>query len=279
MKRALAVLSLIALALTLLGYRNATADPVVRRGRVAMASWPADTPPLRIALLSDVHVAGPDMPPARLRRIVDQVNAAAPDLVLIAGDLVSDKRVATWRYEVAAAVAPLRALNARLGVVAVLGNHDHWRDTAAFRRELPRIGVRVLANAAVRVGPIVVAGADDPYTGRADPAALVRSISAIAGPVVALSHSPDIAPRLPPRFGLVLAGHTHCGQIALPLAGPIATMSDYGRRYACGMIREGGRTTIVGAGLGTSLLPLRFGAPPDFWIVTLGPLARAPGSR
>lgn len=278
-KRAIAGLLLLGLAILWLGYRNATADPVVRRGQVAMASWPRGAPPIRVALLSDIHVAGPDMPPARLDRIVAQVNALSPDLVVIAGDLVSDKRVGTHRYPVAQAVAPLGGLRARLGVFAVLGNHDHWRDAAAFRRELPRRGVQVLANEAVRAGPVVIAGADDPYTGRADPSALGRSASRLAGPVVTLAHSPDIVPRLSPRFGLVLAGHTHCGQIALPMLGPIATMSDHGDRYACGMIREGGRTTIVSAGLGTSLLPVRFGAPPDFWLITLGPLAPSRGLR
>lgn len=278
-KRATLSILLLGAALMLWGYRNAVADPVVRRATVAMASWPRGAPPLRVALLSDIHVAGPDMPPARLARIVGQVNALNPDLVLIAGDLVSDKRVAMNLYPVVDAVAPLGGLRARLGVVAVLGNHDHWRDTAAFRRELPRVSVRVLVNEAVVRGPLLIAGADDPYTGRADVAALTRAVSGRRGPVVTLSHSPDIAPTLPYRFGLVLAGHTHCGQIALPLIGPIATMSDHGDRYACGMIREGDRTTIVGAGLGTSLLPLRFGAPPDWWLVEIGPLASRGGLR
>ncbi|MCP3730369.1 hypothetical protein M9978_07995 [Sphingomonas sp. MG17] len=137
----------------------------------------------------------------------------------------------------------------------------------------------MLANEALRAGPVVIAGADDPYTRRADIAALVRSAARHDAPVVTLSHSPDIVPQLPPRFGLVLAGHTHCGQIALPLIGRVATMSDHGDRYACGVIREGGRTVIVGAGLGTSLLPLRYGAPPDFWVITIGPLAPAHGLR
>ena len=72
---------------------------------------------------------------------------------------------------------------------------------------------------------------------------------------------------------LMLAGHTHCGQIRLPLIGYISTMSDHGDRYACGLIREGGRTLIVSAGLGTSILPLRIGAPPDFWLLDLGPIS------
>ena len=69
----------------------------------------------------------------------------------------------------------------------------------------------------------------------------------------------------------MLAGHTHCGQIRLPLIGAVSTMSEHGERYACGRVDEGGRTLIVGAGLGTSILPLRLGARPDLWLVTIGP--------
>lgn len=69
----------------------------------------------------------------------------------------------------------------------------------------------------------------------------------------------------------MLAGHTHCGQVALPLIGPLSTMSRYGRRYACGVVREGARTLVVTAGLGTSGIPLRLGAVPDMWLVEIGP--------
>lgn len=252
------------------GYAEATRPPIARHGAIALAGWPAGVPPLRVALLSDIHVAAPDMPPARLARIVAQVNGERPDLVLIAGDLVSDRRMATRRYDAADAVAPLAGLRARLGVVAVLGNHDHWRDADAFRRALSRAGVTVLQNDAVRRGPIVIAGIDDDYSRHADVAAAIRAAMRRGGPLVALSHSPDVAPALPPAVPL-FAGHTHCGQIALPLIGRIATMSRYGDRYACGLIRDGTRTVVVGAGLGTSLVPLRIGVPPDFWMVRLGP--------
>ena len=161
----------------------------------------------------------------------------------------------------------------------MLGNHDHWRDGPAMRRAVAAAGIPVLVNQAVRAGPLTIAGADDVHTGNADVEALTRSAGALPGPAVVLSHSPDIAPALPPRFGLVLAGHTHCGQIVLPLVGYLATASRYGERYACGMVREPGRTTIVSSGLGTSVLPVRFGAAPDFWIVAMGPLAPAVSAR
>jgi predicted MPP superfamily phosphohydrolase len=77
----------------------------------------------------------------------------------------------------------------------------------------------------------------------------------------------------------MLAGHTHCSQIRLPLVGALSTMSRYGDRYACGLIRERGKTLIVGAGLGTSLLPLRIGAPPEMWLVELRPGPKSAATR
>ena len=77
----------------------------------------------------------------------------------------------------------------------------------------------------------------------------------------------------------MLAGHTHCGQIRLPLIGAVSHHVRYGERYACGRIDEGGRTLIVTAGLGTSILPLRLGARPDLWLVTIGPERRPRAAR
>ena len=86
-----------------------------------------------------------------------------------------------------------------------------------------------------------------------------------------ISHSPDLARTLPADMPLLVAGHTHCGQIAPWPIGPIFTASNHGLRYACGIVRERGRALVVTAGLGTSGLPLRLGAPPDMWLLTLGP--------
>ena len=256
------------------GYRTATADPVVREAEVALAGWPAGKAPLRALLVSDIHVAGPDMPPARLARIVEQMRALRPDLVLIAGDLVSDKRWSTRRYTMAEAVAPLGRLRPPLGVFAVLGNHDHWRHAGQARAALRAAGVRVLDNAAARAGPLAIGGLDDAFTDRDDLAATLRAIDRISGVPVLLSHSPDPFPAVPARIGLMVAGHTHCGQIVLPLYGTISTMSEHGDRYACGRIDEGGKSLFVTAGLGTSLLPLRIGARPDMWLIRIGPEPR-----
>lgn len=269
--RFLAVLLLLAVAAVAWMYSTATRDPLVRRASVAMPDWPAGAPSIRVALLTDIHVAGPDMPPSRLARIVEQVNRLDPDLVLLGGDFTSDKRTATRRYSGREAIAPLAHLRSSLGVVSVLGNHDHWRGRGEILAALRSAEIRVLENEAVSVGPLSLGGVGDAFTGHDQTARTVAAMRELPGARIILTHSPDIAPDLPSDVTLLLAGHTHCGQIRLPLVGAISSMSEYGDRYACRVFTEGRRRIITSAGLGTSILPFRFGAPPDLWLVTLGP--------
>jgi hypothetical protein len=258
------------LALLALGYWTATREPVVRETRVMVAGWPQAQRPLRVLLVSDIHVGRPDMPIERLERIVEQMNALRPDLVLIAGDFVSHKSLWEPTHPSAVVTGPLAALKPPLGVFAVLGNHDHWGDAAATYRALAGAGVRTLTNQAVRVGPFALGGLDDDHTGRARLGQTLAEMRALGGVPILLSHSPDPFPDVPEWVPLMVAGHTHCGQISLPLVGPLATASRHGRRYACGRIDENKRTLIVGAGLGTSVLPLRIGAVPDMWLIEVG---------
>jgi uncharacterized protein len=270
-------LFLCAASLGLLGwsYWTAVSDPVVREAQVTLTDWPDGEPPVRALLISDIHVAGPDMPPSRLERIVRQINALRPDVVLIAGDLVSDKRTSTRTYSLGEAIAPLSRLRSQLGTYAVLGNHDHWRDAAKARVALRAAGVIVLDNQATTAGPLVIGGLDDAFTGHDDLPAVLAQMRRLRGGALLLSHSPDPFPEVPVEVGLMLAGHTHCGQIRLPLVGAVSTMSEYGDRYACGRIDEADKVLIVGAGVGTSLLPLRLGAVPDMWLVRIGPRVAA----
>jgi hypothetical protein len=198
------------------------------------------------------------------------VNRLGPDIVVLTGDFISNKRPATRHYSLAEAIRPLAALRASSGVVAVLGNHDHWENATIARRELRRAGVIPLDNDALRLGPITLGGVDDDFTHHANVAATVSRMKPLGGVPVLLSHSPDVFPAAPDWIDLVLAGHTHCGQIVLPWLGPIATASRYGRRYVCGLIRDGHRALVVTAGIGTSVLPLRLGARPDLWVIDIG---------
>ena len=267
-------LALLALAL-LLGakaWQDTMAEPAVHRTSITMPQLPAGSEPVRIALVSDVHVAGPDMPPSRLSRIVTQVNELRPDIVLIAGDLISDKALATHHYSAQEAVAPLAKLDAPLGTFVVPGNHDHWFDLPALAREVQRHGMTLLINEAAQAGPLVIGGLDDAYTSRADVPATLEAMEMLDGaPPVVLSHSPDPFPQLPDSVPLMLAGHTHCGQIGYPWGGAPVSLSRYGSRYACGRVDEGAKTVVTGGGLGTSLLPLRLFTRPEIWLIELRP--------
>jgi uncharacterized protein len=277
-RKVLLILALLSSGVVAYMYSVAVRDPVIRRASIAIPGWPSGTPPMKVILISDVHVAGPDMPPQRLAGMVAKVNAAKPDLVLFAGDFVSDKSLSTKRYDGTEAMAPLAKLDAPLGAVAVMGNHDHWRGLNEMMAALDNAGVRILTNAAARLGPLVIGGVDDDFTGAANVTATLTAMKRLAEPGqtarIMLSHSPDIAPQVPDRndpdyVPLILAGHTHCGQIRFPVIGALSYVSRFGNRYACGIIHENGKTIVVGAGLGTSVLPLRLGAVPDMWLLTL----------
>jgi len=271
--RLILVTALLGGAIALFAYGQARRLPVVRSASVALADWPNGTPPIKIALISDIHIGNATMDEPRLAAVVDRINELHPDLVLIAGDFIAGHQAdpegrAAWRL-----TAPLAKLRPRLGTVAVLGNHDHWSNAAAVTASLRRAGSAVVSNDAVRRGPIVIGGLDDDFTRRARIAPMLARMATMAGPRLILSHSPDPAARIAPPL-LLLAGHTHCGQIDLPLIGRLASVSRLGERYACGLVREGRRTVIVSAGLGTSLAPFRIGAVPDLWLVTIGPAPR-----
>jgi predicted MPP superfamily phosphohydrolase len=243
-----------------------SAIPIERRVHVHAQPWPKGTV-MRIVLLSDLHVSVPGDSPARLRQTIVRVNATRPDLVLIAGDFTSNA-MAVRRASLLEATAPLAGLRARNGVVAVLGNNDaDLRDRLVAR--LQALGITVLENRAVRYGPLAVIGLDDHSTRHLDVSVALSSYRRTGGWPLFLAHSPYSVWSLPAGGGLILAGHTHCGQILLPIISDLVTPASL-RRYDCGIVRDGGRLTIISAGLGVSILPLRLGAPPDYWVIDIG---------
>jgi predicted MPP superfamily phosphohydrolase len=209
---------------------------------------------------------------------VAQVNAARPDLVLIAGDFINGHGPSGAAARAAGLTRPLSGLRPPLGTVAVMGNHDHWTDAAAITGALRAAGVTVVENQAVQRGPVTVIGVGDGFSGHAAVGAAIASGRRLRGPKLVLTHSPDIAGSLPSGAALLLAGHTHCGQIVLPLIGPVLRHAPhlgwkrlYDPRYRCGLIRSGSVPVLVTAGIGAGTLPIRIGAAPDWWLVTLGP--------
>lgn len=268
---------LAAAAVLAFGYAQARADPVVRRATVVLPGWPAGARPVRLVLMSDIHIGSAAMDSARLSRIVDGVNALDPDVVLIAGDFVYGHAKGSARRIAPPLVAPLARLRPRLRTIAVLGNHDWWTGADAVRAALARAGVTVLDNRAVRVGPLAIGGIGDRMTRHDRPGATIAAMRRLGGALVVVTHGPDVVPLLPRGVPLVLAGHTHCGQGVI--FGRALAREPYLRRYRCGIVRDRGRATIVTAGLGTSVVPLRIGSPPDLWLLTLRGTATADGAR
>jgi uncharacterized protein len=270
----LGLLLLLAIATTGRGFWNATRDPVIRTATLDLDSWPAGYPPLKVLLVSDIHVGNAGMTRSRLLKVVAQLNVVKPDVILLAGDfLIGESKEGA--AENALELAPLAGLRATYGVYAVLGNHDHWTNPQAIKRSLNKAGVTVLENKAVQIGPITLVGIGDRFSGHDNLALSVLNAKKLGGIPVAFTHSPDLAPELPSGFRVLLAGHTHCGQMVAPLFGPIIRYSRWQRlynpKYRCGRIDEANRSSFVTAGVGSGAVPLRYGAMPDAWLVTLKP--------
>lgn len=266
LRKVAGILALLAGFAVLYGLIEARSAPVVRRTTIALPDWPRGAAPVRVLLLSDIHTASLAMGPARLARIVDQVNALHPDLVLIAGDFIYGEDPSNAARFAPGLVAPLSRLKARLGILAVPGNHDHKTGLAALRAALAKAHIPLLANQAVERGPLAIAAVDDVTTGHDDLPATMRQLRRLSGARIAVTHSPELIWQLPDDLGVMLAGHTHCGQIVVPLA----------PRLMCGVVRRRAHhIAIVTGGVGTSIAPFRVGAMPDLWLVTFGPAVRS----
>lgn len=238
--------------------------------------WPALQKPLRIVALADLHAVEPWMPLSRIEEIVRAANALKPDLVVHLGDFVHGipRPFRTGAVPIPAWSAVLGKLKAPLGAFAVLGNHDWSQAPEAIRQALTANGIRVLENEAVKLTTpegfeFWLAGLGDQIARRNDLGKTMRAFADDA-PAILMAHEPDIFPQVPDRLSLTLCGHTHGGQIRLPLIGAPVVPSRYGQRFAYGHIVEEGRHLVVSGGLGCTLLPLRLGSPPEIVLLELG---------
>jgi uncharacterized protein len=250
---------------------------VVRRVEVVSAGWSGA--PLRIGVISDSHMGAPHMSVARLESVVGRMNAERADIIVLLGDYVGGHEPAEARSEAERAAAlsglpPLGRLEAPLGVWAVLGNHDWWYDGPAIERGLQAAGIRVLENDRALVsregGAFWLAGLADYESARQLPSYRDTLADLEGGnPILAISHWPDVFAAAPPQVALTVAGHSHCGQVNLPMFGRLLHASRGSERWPCGLYEERGRRLYVTGGLGTSILPVRFLQPPEIAVLTL----------
>jgi predicted MPP superfamily phosphohydrolase len=262
----------------------------VTRYRVAPPRWPKGLK-LSIAVLADIHAGEPVMPADRVAAIAERTNSLRPDVVVLLGDFAASHRFQGKRVPAEAWSEALGTLRAPLGVHAVLGNHDWWDDfQAQLRGRGPTIGHRVLEHVGIPVyeNDVVRLRKDGQafwLAGLGDQIAFIdrsrrgagrfRGVDDLRGtlakvtddaPVVLLAHEPDIFPTVPDRVALTLSGHTHGGQVRVFGYSPMVP-SRYGNRYAYGHVVEDNRHLVVSGGLGCSMLPVRFGVPPEIVMI------------
>lgn len=221
-----------------------------------------------IAFVTDTHI-GPHVSAADLAPVARALRDIAPDIVLFGGDYISESpRFMTD----AATVLGEMASTATYGAWGVMGNHDLANTRARVARPIAEAGIRILTNDAARVatgrGDLWIAGVDDAILGKADLAAAFRDVPPGA-PVIAIWHEPDRTEEMA-LYGpfLMLSGHTHGGQVKIPLLGAIA-LPILGRRYIEGRFELGDMTLYVSRGIGMYRPPVRFNCPPELVILTL----------
>ncbi|GAB2897782.1 metallophosphoesterase [Microbulbifer echini] len=240
-------------------------------------TWPKACSGVRVAVLADLHVGSPYKGIESLRKLVRQVNASRPDLVLLPGDFVIQGVLGGSFVTPEQAAEVLAGLKAPMGVFAVLGNHDWWLDPQRVERALSGRGIRVLEDASTEVAHVNCAfrlvGISDFWEG---PHNIGKAMAGIDEntPILAFTHNPDIFPQMPKRIALTVAGHTHGGQVYFPFLGRPIVPSRYGQRYAIGHIVEEGKHLYVSPGVGTSILPVRFLVPPEVTLLTLSALEK-----
>ncbi len=262
----------------------------VTRNDLALAAWPADRPPLRIAFLADLHAVEPWMPMSRVEEIVAETNALGADVILLLGDYMSNIHPRSRRIGPKEIAGALAGLKAPLGVHGVLGNHDYMGrgDPRPVTSAFEAAGIDMLLNRAVKIevdghrfwlsgteSMHAIPGASPARHGRHDLAAALAGIDDDL-PVVHMAHEPYLFRKVPKRVMLTLSGHTHGGQIGIPGVGRLVGMRGPTRNpWIRGHYEVDGRHLVVSSGLGMSNVPIRFLVPPEINLVEIRSAAAA----
>ena len=248
--------------------RSALTEPYmlsIEHERIGLRRLPQAFESFRVVQLSDIH-HGPFSDKSQIERAVDTANRLKPDIIALTGDYISKER-----HYAAPCAEMLGKLKAKHGVFAVLGNHDHWVDAALITDLFRAEGITVLINEGMRFelngSAFWLAGVDDTMVGLEDiPLSLAGSRDDEMK--LLLAHNPIVLRRAARAdVDLVLSGHTHGGQVALrsepsPSGGPR-------RRFLKGLGRLGNTQIYVNRGLGTVVLPIRYGCPPEVSLLEL----------
>ena len=241
---------------------------------------------LKIVLISDIHGGSNGATEEKLRAVVVKANEQNADLIMLLGDYVSetDGAGSTLKMPMSVIADNLKGLKAKYGVFAVLGNHDGYYGDEIVSAELRRAGYKVLDGELAIIEKngqkLRILGLKDhqkikSWEDFSIEAKKILAENEASGDVIVLEHSPDVLPvitgdlLISKDLKLMFSGHTHGGQVWLPIIGTPVIPSSYGQKYAYGHIRDNGLDLFVTSGIGTSILPFRFFVPPEIAVLTI----------
>ncbi|MEK7723370.1 MAG: metallophosphoesterase [Acidobacteriota bacterium] len=238
--------------------------------------------------ISDVHGGSNFVTEERIREVVAKANAQNPDVIVLLGDYLSRKYLtpSELKMPLETIMQNLRGLQAKYGVYAVIGNHDNEFGGQQVRSEIERVGYKVLENEAVAINHngewIRLLGTDDVLKAgnnwnqiSENLKSKLDNLDVKEGKLIVLTHNPDAIVYLTEElsisddFSLLIAGHTHGGQCRFPLIGAPIVPSEFKQKYAAGHIQDKGIDVFVTTGVGMSVLPVRFGVPPEIALLQL----------
>lgn len=242
--------------------------------QVVRNNWPGSE--LKIAFFSDLHAGAPHVDREYIEKLIARISAESPDLVLIGGDLVINGIIGGRPIPILEVASLISKLKAPLGVFAVLGNHDWWNGGPTVKASLEANGIKVLENRAQLIDrpdgtKFWLVGIGDDFTNHAD-AHRAFSVTDTLWPKIVFMHDPGALFQIKNRFNIAFAGHLHGGQIFVPGLGAMVTPGRAPRTWANQQwIEFELGTLLVSSGIGTSILPIRVNAPPEFVIAKLQP--------